>query len=174
MTDDPRVEQLLDILQDSDATPEEVCGSCPELLPVVRDRWRRMRRVRADLDSLFPAADEPTTSLPRIPGYEIETVLGRGGMGVVFRARQLRLNRLVALKMLLGGAYAWPQELARFRREAEAVAGLRHANLVQVYDVGDHEGPPYFTMEYTEGGSLAQKVFGAPQPAHHAAAPPAH
>jgi serine/threonine-protein kinase len=170
MTDDTRVEQLLEELQDSHVTPEEVCASCPELLPVVRERWRRICRVRRDLDALFPLANELATSLPKIPGYEIEAVLGRGGMGIVFRARQLRLNRLVALKMLLGGEYAQPQELARFLREAKSVASLRHTNLVQVHDVGDHEGRPYFTMEYVEGGSLAQKLSGAPQPPHQAAA----
>src|SRR5262249_29559112 len=63
-----------------------------------------------------------------------------------------------------------PQERARFQREAEAVAGLRHENIVRVYDVGDHEGRPYFTMEYVEGGSLAQKIRGGPQPARQAAA----
>jgi serine/threonine-protein kinase len=170
MTDDPRVEQLIEELQDSYVTPEEVCASCPELLPVVRERWRRICRVRRDLDALFPLADELATSLPKIQGYEIEALLGRGGMGIVFRARHLRLNRLVALKMLLGGEYAQPQELARFLREAKSVAGLRHTNLVQVHDVGDHEGRPYFTMEYVEGGSLAQKLLGAPQSAHQAAA----
>jgi serine/threonine-protein kinase len=170
MTDDPRIEQLLEELQDSHVTPEEVCASCPELLPVVRERWRRICRVRRDLDALFPLADELATSLPKIPGYEIEALLGRGGMGIVFRARHLRLNRLVALKMLLGGEYAQPQELARFLREAKSVAGLRHTNLVQVHDVGDHEGRPYFTMEYVEGGSLAQRLLGAPQSAHQAAA----
>jgi serine/threonine-protein kinase len=108
--------------------------------------------------------------LPRIPGYEVEAVLGRGGMGVVFRALHLRLNRVVALKMLLTGGYAGPPERARFQREAEAVAGLRHANLVQVYDVADHEGRPYFTMEFVEGGSLDQRLAGTPQPARQAAA----
>ena len=107
--------------------------------------------------------------MPRIPGYEVEAVLGRGGMGIVYKARHLRLNRLVALKMLLAGAYAGPEELERFLREAEAVAGLRHANIVQVYDVGDHDGRPYFTMEFVEGGSLAQKLAGTPQPAGQAA-----
>jgi serine/threonine-protein kinase len=72
--------------------------------------------------------------------------------------------------MLIAGAYAGPHERARFQREAEAVAGLRHANIVQVYDVGDHEGCPYFTMELLEGGSLAQTLAGAPQPARQAAA----
>jgi serine/threonine-protein kinase len=173
--DDPRVQQLLNQLLDSQATPEEVCDTCPELLPEVRDRWLQMRRLRDDLDALFPPPDEPTpqsldaTPLPQIPGYEVEAVIGRGGMGIVFRARHLRLNRLVALKMLLGGAYAGPQDLARFQREAEAVAGLRHPNVVQVYDVGEHDGRPYFTMELIEGGSLSQKLAGTPQPARQAA-----
>ncbi len=108
-------------------------------------------------------------ALPRIPGYEVEAVLGRGGMGVVFRARHLPLRRVVALKMLLAGPYAGPHERERFRREAEAVARLRHPNVVQVYDVGDSDGRPYFTMEYIEGGSLAEKLAGTPQPARQAA-----
>ena len=107
---------------------------------------------------------------PQIPGYDVEAVLGRGGMGVVYKARHLRLNRVVALKMLQAGAYAGPHERARFQREAEVVAGLRHPNIVQVYDVGEHEGCPFFTMELLEGGSLAQAVSGTPQPARQAAA----
>jgi len=174
--DDPRIQQLLDELLGSQSTPEAVCRSCPELLPVVRNRWRRMRRLRADLDALFPPADEtmpqapPGLSLPRIPGYHVDAVLGQGGMGIVYKARHARLHRTVALKMLLAGAYAGPQERQRFIREAESVAGLRHANLVQVYDVGEHDGRPYFTMEYVEGGSLAQKLLGTPQPVRQAAA----
>jgi serine/threonine-protein kinase len=175
MADDPRVQELLDELLDSHATPEEVCGSCPELLPVVRDRWRKMRRLRNDLDSLFPPPDAPTPKplegidLPQFSGYMVEAILGRGGMGIVFRARQLRLNRLVALKMVLAGAYAGPRERERFRREAEAIAGLRHPNVVQIYDVGDSDGGPYFTMELVDGGSLAQRLAGTPQPAGPAA-----
>jgi serine/threonine-protein kinase len=189
MADDPRLQQLLDQLLTGHATPEEVCAPCPELLPVVRNRWRRMRRLRADLDALFPPPDVPSTkqdalvpppeptarppggtALPGIPGYEVEGVLGRGGMGIVFRARHLRLNRLVALKMSLACAYCEPRELERLQREAEAVASLQHENIVRVYDVGDHEGRPFFTMEYVEGGSLADKLTGAPQPVQQAAA----
>src|SRR2546421_5063974 len=109
MADDPRVQQLLDDLLDSHAAPEEVCESCPELLPVVRNRWRQMRRLRADLDALFPPSDDRTphdsedTALPRIPGYEVEVVLGRGGMGVVFRAKPLRLHPTVAGQTQLSG-----------------------------------------------------------------------
>src|SRR5262245_40387294 len=175
MAEDPRIQQLLDQLLDSRATPEELCGSCPELLPVVRDRWRQIRRVRAELDALFPLSAEPPPQsrdeqpLPQVPGYEVEAVLGRGGMGVVFRAKHRRLNRLVALKMMLAGAYAGPREQDRFQREAEAVAGLRHPNVVQIHDVGDVDGRPYFTMELVEGGSLARKLAGTPQPAQQAA-----
>jgi hypothetical protein len=179
MADDPRVQQLLDDLLDSDATPDEVCGSCPELLPQVRARWREMCRAQAELDGLFPPMTEKSRTtvaaprggipLPVIPGYEVEAVLGMGGMGVVFRARHLRLNRIIALKMLLAGAYARPHERERFQREAEAVAGLCHTNIVQLFEVGEHEGRPYFTMEFVDGGSLAQKLAGAPQPVKWAA-----
>jgi serine/threonine-protein kinase len=99
----------------------------------------------------------------------VESVLGVGGMGVVFRARHLGLNRVVALKMALAGAYAGPHERARFRREAEAVAALAHPNVVQVHDVGESDGRPFFTMEYVEGGSLAGKLAGKPRPAREAA-----
>jgi serine/threonine protein kinase/Tfp pilus assembly protein PilF len=91
-----------------------------------------------------------------IGGYEIEGELGRGGMGVVYRAWQRKLNRLVALKMLTG--YYGPPELKRFFAEAETAAALHHANIVHIYDVGEHEGAPFFAMEYVEGGSLADRL----------------
>src|SRR5262245_42432548 len=177
MPDEPRVQELLDELFDRQATPEEVCGACPELLPVVRERWRQICRARAELDALLPAGPYGTLPtlppegppLPAVPGYAVEAVLGHGGMGVVFRARDLRLGRLVALKMALAGSYAGLPERERFRREAEAVAALRHPNVVQVYEAGDTDGRPYFTMEFMEGGSLAQKLAGTPQPARQAA-----
>jgi serine/threonine protein kinase len=97
-------------------------------------------------------------------------VLGHGGMGVVYRARQCALDRPVAVKMLLAGPFASPHELGRFRRERAALACLRHPNIVQVYDAGDVEGRPYFAMELVEGGSLARKLAGTPQPARPAAA----
>jgi Serine/threonine protein kinase len=100
----------------------------------------------------------------------VEAELGHGGMGVVYRAWHLRLRRRVALKMLLAGADAQPAERERFLREAEAVAGLRHPNIVQVYEAGDVDGQSYFTMELVEGGSLAQQIQGVPQPVRKAAA----
>ena len=170
MTDDPRVEQLLEELLESGGSPEEVCCACPELLPQVRADWQRLRALQADLGAIFPESTFiggatppllPATDLPAIRGYEVQGVLGRGGMGVVYKAWHLRLNRPVALKMLLAGPHAAPEQLERFLREAEAVAALRHPNIVQVYDVGDAGGCPYFTMELVEGGSLAQKLAGA-------------
>jgi serine/threonine-protein kinase len=178
MPDDPRVEQLLEELLDSGATPEEACRDCPELLADVRAGWQRLRALKVEVGAWFPQSPVsdttplplPTAELPKIRGYEMQEVLGRGGMGVVYKAWHTRLNRIVALKMLLAGPYARPEELERFLREAEAVAGLRHANIVQVHDMGDLDGRPYFTMEYVEGGNLAQKLLGTPQPAAQAVA----
>jgi hypothetical protein len=104
-----------------------------------------------------------------IAGYEVLGELGRGGMGVVYRARHVNLNRVVALKMILSGTHAGPQALLRFQREAEAVARLQHPNIVQVFDVGEHEGRPYLALEHADGGSLAQQLAGTPQPVRPAA-----
>ena len=181
MADNLDVLALLEEILDSGRSPEEVCRDCPELLPEVQRRWRAFLRVDGSLAALFPdpektlaadavAAVAHAADLPQIPGYRVEALLGRGGMGVVYRAWHLRLGRPVALKMLLASPCAQPVELERFQREAQAVAGLRHANIVQVYDVGEVDGRPYFTMELVEGGDLAEQIRGSPQPARQAAA----
>jgi len=86
--------------------------------------------------------------------YHLEAELGRGGMGIVYQARQLDLHRKVALKMILHGPLASPEEVARFLKEARAVANLQHPHIVQVYEVGEHAGQHYLAMEYLDGTSL--------------------
>ncbi|MBI1917772.1 MAG: protein kinase [Planctomycetes bacterium] len=93
-----------------------------------------------------------------VPGYEVLGELGRGGMGVVYKARQLRLNRLVALKMIRSGAQAGSDDLVRFRKEAEAVAKLHHPNIVQIYEIGEADGLPFFSLEFVDGGSLHERL----------------
>jgi serine/threonine protein kinase len=99
-----------------------------------------------------------------IPGYEILRELGRGGMGVVHKARQIEPDRIVALKLILSGRGSELMELARFRIEAEAVECLNHENVIDVFQVGVHDGIPYLALEYAAGGSLATRVRGRPQP----------
>jgi WD40 repeat protein/predicted Ser/Thr protein kinase len=110
----------------------------------------------------------PAAPLPRVPDYEVLRELGRGGMGVVYLARHTPLKRLVALKALPVTS-ATPEQLERFRTEAEALARLQHPNVVPIYDVGEFEGHPYFTMEYVAGPSLADRLDGRPQDAAAAA-----
>ena len=93
-----------------------------------------------------------------IPGFEILAELGRGGMGVVYKARQQSLNRIVAIKMIRAGLTAGEEERRRFQAEAEAVAQLQHANIVQVYEVGEAHGQPYFVLEFVEGTSLDHHI----------------
>ncbi len=111
----------------------------------------------------------PRLKRPGVPGYEILEELGRGGMGVVYKARQLRLNRLVALKMILAGEYAGTDAVERFLAEAQIVARLRHPNIVQIHAIGDCEGRPYVELEYVEGGSLGLRLDGTPWPPRAAA-----
>ena len=105
----------------------------------------------------------PAINLPTVPGFRILGVLGRGGMGVVYRAQQIGLGRVVALKMILAGAHAREKDLERFRAEAQAVARFQHPNIVQVFEVGEADGLPYFALEYVPGGTLSGKLKHEPQ-----------
>jgi hypothetical protein len=115
------------------------------------------------------AEANPAGDWPLVAGYKILGELGRGGMGVVYKARQRGLNRFVALKMVLAGAHADAQHLKRFQIEAEAVARLQHPNIVQIYEVGEQDGLPFFSLEFVDGGPLDRKLGGKPQPPRVAA-----
>jgi serine/threonine-protein kinase len=150
--------------------------------PVVEPGYEALEaRVRVAVPDLSatavkvgaPAALPPPEEAERLPrpfgGYELLARLGRGGVGVVYLARQPGLNRLVALKRLLAGPYADPDDRARFRTEGEALARVRHPNVVQVYEVGEYEGQAYLSMELVEGGSLSRRLAAGPLPPREAA-----
>jgi WD40 repeat protein len=117
-----------------------------------------------------PAPPSGGGRLRSVPGYDVLEELGRGGMGVVYKARQEALDRVVALKMVLAAGGGDAEQRARFRAEALAVARLRHPNIVQVYEVGEHEGHPFIALEFVEGGSLARHLASGPLPPGEAAA----
>jgi serine/threonine protein kinase len=163
--------------QGRDESAAELCRNCPELAGELARRidvLRHMARLAEAVGTREATLRQPSlpaapSLLPSsVPGYELLQELGRGGMGVVYQARQVKLDRLVALKMIL----AAPQsaDLQRFRTEGEAVARLRHPNIVQIYEVADHAGRPYLVLEYVEGPTLAEKMNGAPLPPREAAA----
>jgi WD40 repeat protein/serine/threonine protein kinase len=121
----------------------------------------------ADTGPFTPRAEDGT---PVVPGFQVLGVVGKGGMGLVYKACQLGLKRIVALKVLSAGSQATPEHLSRFRSEAEFVARLQHPNIVQVFEVGEWlaagsaSALPYLALEFVEGGSLKQKIAGQPQP----------
>ncbi len=181
--DDSRIRAMLEEILETGSSPEQVSGGDPKLERVLRERLRRTRDVEAQLEAMFPSqhggADSTRRALveslrvdrrlPEIPGYEVDSVIGAGGMGVVYRARHLKLDRWVAIKMVLLGAYASRDELGCLLREARDAAALHHPNIVQVYDVAEHDGFPYFAMELLDGGDLARTLQGKPRAARDAA-----
>ena len=165
--------------QGTDLSAEELCAEGPHLLEELQ---KRLRAVLAMEQVLGVTAHDPHRTmaapfeeaalepdlLPRIPGYEIIRIIDQGGMGVVYEARQLKPNRTVALKMI-SGLHLRPKHRARFHTEAEAAARLQHPNFVQIFEVGEVNGRPFFSMEYVDGGSVAELLTRNPPSARHAA-----
>ena len=120
--------------------------------------------------SALESGDRSSIDPPLIPGYKILGELGRGGMGVVYHATQVSLGRDVALKIVLAGAHAGWGERSRLRMEAETVAGMKHPNIVSIYEIGEHDNLPYLALEFVEGGSLAQALARRPMASEQAAA----
>jgi serine/threonine protein kinase/WD40 repeat protein len=157
------VEELLEHDQESAETINSRVG------PVAGEAERFASEAPTRLDIHDGVAPSKPPTLPHIPGYEILSELGRGGMGVVYKARQTSLNRIVALKMLLQADSVAPEQLRRFRSEAEVLARLHHPNIVTIYEINEYEGHSYFTMEFVAGSSLAEALGGRPQDVHAAA-----
>lgn len=158
---------------------ESIIREHPDLAIELRELWATMQIAEdfASISELF--SDEPLATLPgssptNVPpqdcgDYELLGELGRGGMGVVYRARQRSLDRIVALKMILRGDNASSADIARFRAEAESAAQLHHPNIVNVYEVGEFDGRPYFSMKLVEGTTLAKRLTEGPLPSRKAA-----
>ena len=167
-----RFEELREAGQTVDIA--DLCRRCPELEPALRERLQALGELNAALGSESTLISDESCAdiiaaqrdvLASLPGYEIHRELGRGGMGVVYQARQIALDRLVALKVLLGGRYASASSCARFKAEVESIARLQHPNLIQVFEVGEHDGHTYFSMEFVDGGNLEERFGSGPQPA---------
>jgi WD40 repeat protein/tRNA A-37 threonylcarbamoyl transferase component Bud32 len=157
-------------VEDCTACEARACALDEETSPFVRSLRQAVRLACAEPDATAPSLPTRPSEWPIFPaGYEILSELGRGGMSVVYQARQRHPARIVALKLLLGERHAGPEHHARFRAEADALARLQHPHIVQVFDLGQDEGIPFLVLEYMAGGSLAQRVGAGPQSARSAA-----
>ncbi|MBI1913164.1 MAG: serine/threonine protein kinase, partial [Planctomycetes bacterium] len=182
------LEQLTSVRQGPGSGPGDPCPADPrKTLPYApptaatnQGDTRPTSDILQALGHLIPAgaptanrAADPLarhgSALPALPGFEVLEEIGRGGMGVVYKARHLRLNRVVAIKMLSRDYADTPDHLVRFHLEAEATARLQHPGVVQIFEFGTHGNQPYVVLEFAEGGSLARRLQGQPLPPHEAA-----
>ncbi len=133
-----------------------------------RDQMDRLAQPFGDSEARTRFIAPPET-IRYFGDYEVLEEIGRGGMGVIYKAKQKSLDRVVALKMMMDGRLQSPQDVQRFQVEAEAAAGLDHPNIVPIYEVGEHDSRHYFSMKFVEGGSLSQRIAGKPVPPREAA-----
>jgi tetratricopeptide (TPR) repeat protein/tRNA A-37 threonylcarbamoyl transferase component Bud32 len=175
--EDDRLLDLLEIWEaryrgGEDPTPDSLYGAGHSLIEPLRALIGRQKRLYARLDLVKTPADgagrvDPPP--PSCPGHEILAEIGRGGMGVVYKARDADLGRIVAIKTIAEGQHATRAQRERFRSEAQAVARLRHPNIIAIHAVGEHEDRPYLSLEFAEGGSLGQRLAEKPMAPREAA-----
>ncbi len=155
-----------------DPGPESLGVTDPALLDALHRLIARQKRFYAILklpETLVDSDPGVVEPLPSFPDHEVLAKIGQGGMGAVYKARDRKLGRVVAIKTISAGQYATADQRERFRSEAQAVARLRHPHIIAIHSIGDHEGRPYFSMEYAAGGSLAQKLALGPTTTREAA-----
>src|SRR5262245_15676800 len=178
MASDPRVLGLLEEMLDAGKTPEEVCRDCPELLPEVQDRWKKFCRIDRAVGEVLPYLGPTTgpdtftpvpsaTDLPQVPGYELSAEIGGGGMGVAYKARDLSLDRDVAIKLLQDGYPADSSIARRFAVEARITAQLQHPGIPPVHQLGTlPDGRPFLAMKLIKGSTLDHLLAARPDLAH--------
>src|SRR5262245_39546570 len=177
MASDPRVLGLLEEMLDAGKTPEEVCRDCPELLPEVQDRWKKFCRIDRAVGEVLPYLGPTTgpdtftpvpsaTDLPQVPGYELSAEIGGGGMGIAYKARDLSLDRDVAIKLLQDGYPADSPVARRFFDESRITAQLQHPGIPPVHDLGTlPDGRPFLAMKLIKGSTLHYLLSARTDPA---------
>ncbi len=172
---------LLDVLErwedgyrrGEDPTPESLGVTNPAQIAALGELIGKQKRLYARLHLANAPVGDPTTDnepLPSFPDHEIIVEIGRGGMGIVYKARDTKLGRIVAIKTIADGPYARSDQRERFRAEAHAVARLRHPNIIAIHAIGEHDGRAYLSLEFAEGGSLAQRLAEKPMSPREATA----
>ena len=158
MPAEPSLDPTLDAHSPDPSPPAKAIAQPPSTVSLVRPQ------SDTSIEQTTAGASAPRSPLPRvrIPNYEILEEVARGGMGVVYKARHAQLDRTVALKMILTGDFAGPDQIERFKAEARAAAQLEHSGIVPIYEIGEVEGQNFFAMQFVGGGTLSEKLAGGP------------